>query len=170
MSYSNLLLDLPESARVWVFAAEHGLNHAQQEAFLGDIESFIPTWTSHRQRVRGAAALLADRFLVVAATMAGEISGCGIDSMVRAVQRGAERSGVELASPLRVFWRTADGTVESLPRGAFRKLVRSGVVGPETHVFDLTVPALSNMRNGEFEKPMRASWHARVFRIPVEAP
>ena len=36
----------------------------------------------------------------------------------------------------------------------------------ETPVFDLSLTTLGQVRDGGFEKPAGASWHARVFRIP----
>jgi hypothetical protein len=118
--------------------------------------------------VQGAATVLEDRFLVVVGAITrGDISGCGIDASVHRVQEVADALGVTWLSPLHVFYRGAEGTVESLPRSAFRKHVAAGTITAATPVFDVSLTTLGQVRDGAFEKPAGASWHARVFRIPA---
>jgi hypothetical protein len=48
-------------------------------------------------------------------------------------------------------------------------MVRDEVVNGDTQVFDTSLTLLSQWREGAFELPARASWHAQVFRIPSPA-
>jgi len=36
-------------------------------------------------------------------------------------------------------------------------------------VFDLSITTLGALRDGDFEQPAGAAWHARVFQIPTAA-
>lgn len=171
MSYRTLFPSLPDHARLWVHAAEQPIPEDAQQAWIRHMDSFQAHWMSHGRPVHGAAAVLDDRFLVAAGMLAapGNISGCGIDALTRAITDGADALGIALGSPLLIYWRKNRGEVASLTRGAFRRLVASGAVGPETSVIDLSLTTLGELRSG-FEKPFRSSWHARVFRIPVAIP
>ena len=168
MTYPNLFPTLPNEARCWIYIADRRLTETEQASLLNALHPFFQGWASHGRPVQGAATCLDDRFLVVAGTLMqeGTISGCGIDASVRAVEEAATRLGIKWASPLLVFFRNADGSVDSLPRSAFKRLVADGTVTAQTRVFDVSLTMLGQLRNGGFEKPAGASWHARVFRIP----
>jgi len=166
----DLFVPFPDEARCWIYVADRPLSDALQEKLLGTLEPFFAEWASHGRPVQGAATVLEDRFLVVVGAITrGDISGCGIDASVHRVQETAENLGVTWLSPLLVFFRGADGTVESLPRSAFRKHVAAGTITAATPVFDVSLTTLGQLRDGTFEKPAGASWHARVFRIPPVA-
>ncbi len=168
MTYPELFPTLPDAARCWIYIADRRLTEAEQASLLDALTPFFKGWASHGRPVQGAATCLDDRFLVVAGalTQEGTISGCGIDASVHAVEEAAARLGVKWASPLLVFFRNAQGHVDSLPRSAFKRLVADGTVTAQTRVFDVSLMMLGQLRNGGFEKPAGASWHARVFRIP----
>ena len=168
MTYPDLFPALPDEARCWIYIADRRLTGVEQTALLDALRPFFQGWASHGRPVQGAATCLDDRFLIVAGalTQEGTISGCGIDASVHAVEEAAARLGIKWSSPLLVFYRDTDGTVDSLPRSAFKKRVANGTVTAETLVFDVSLTMLGQLRGGAFEKPAGASWHARVFRIP----
>lgn len=168
MTYSTLFPMLPDAARCWIYVAERRLTEAEQTALLDTLQTFFEGWASHGRPVQGAATCLEDRFLVVAGalTQEGDLSGCGIDASVHAVEEAAQGLGVVWASPLLIFYRDDDDAVISLPRPTFKKLVADGTVTAETRVFDVSLATLGQLRSDAFEQPAGASWHARVFRIP----
>ena len=161
---------LSDHARLWIYAADRPLSEPEQADLLQPIRMFIGSWASHGRPVRGGADVWHGRFLLVAGEVeGGAISGCGIDASVRAVEAAGERLGIRWLSPLDVLYRDAVGAVRSLPRAAFRKLVRAGEVTAATPVFDLTLAALGDVRRGHLERPAGEAWHALVFRIPQPA-
>jgi hypothetical protein len=70
--------------------------------------------------------------------------------------------GTSLLGGSRVYYRDAEGTVHSVTRKAFNELARDGRIGQDTRVFDTSLTAASAWR-GEFERPLRASWHAELI-------
>lgn len=169
-STATLFRALPDTARVWVYIADRPLREAEQAEVQHRLDAFFDAWTSHGRGVQGAATILADRLLVLAAHIpSGDISGCGIDKSVHTVEDAAQALGFAWQSPLLVTYRAADGTLQSEPRGAFRKRVRSGEVTAATPVLDLTLTTLGEVRAGHLERPAGDAWHARAFRIPVAA-
>lgn len=171
MADSTLFPDLPDEARCWVYTSAAPLSASTQEALSEQVRSFLEDWSSHNRPVRGAATVLYDRFLVLAATLEGDgdISGCGIDASTHAIDEAADTLGVEWAPSLHVVYRTSDGTVEAVSRSTFRTQVEEGTVTASTVVFDPSVTTLGEVRSGEFEQPAGESWHARIFRIPEPA-
>ena len=161
---------LPDDARLWIYAADRPLSETEQARLLEKLNAFLSRWASHGRPVEGTVTIQDDRFLLLSGLVrGGEISGCGVDASVHAVEETGAELGIAWLSPLNVFFRDADGAVQALPRAAFRKLVRAGTVTAETSVFDLSLTALADVRQGRFERPAGEMWHALVFKIPQPA-
>lgn len=169
MPDAPLFPEMPTNARCWIYAADSRLDAATQEALHARLTSFLEGWTSHQRAVHGAVTIRDDRFLMVAAYVeGGDVSGCGIDSLVHAVDEAAAPLGISWARALSVFYRDADGRVQAASRGDFRAQVQEGTVTARTPVFDPSLTTLGAVRS-RFEQPAGDSWHARLFRIPTPA-
>jgi len=154
---------LPDDARLWVFAAAHPLDGAQQELLLAHVDAFLQHWAAHGAPVVGGRDLRHGRFLLVGADeRATGVSGCSIDSLFRSLGRLEEEAGVALRDSSLVFWRDGEGRVQAAPRPAFRERVRAGEVAEDTPVFDNTIGSVGELR-ASWELPMRESWHGRAF-------
>ncbi|HHP7239238.1 hypothetical protein [Longibacter sp.] len=162
--------ELPDKARLWIYTAADPLSEAEQSEVLDRLEGFMDSWTSHNRPVQARAAIQDDRFVILAATVAdGDVSGCGIDASVHAVDEVASDLGIAWASPLDVLYRDVEGLVHSVSRADFRQHVSDNRVDTSTPVFDPSITTLGALRDGEFEQPAGAAWHARVFQIPTAA-
>lgn len=162
---------LPDDARLWIYAADTPLDDATHSALLDRLSAFMDGWTSHEHPVEGAATILHDRFLIVAATTAGggDISGCGIDDLTRAIDDAASTLSIDWVPSLHVLYRTPDDTVTAVSRRAFQQRANDGSVTPETPVFDPSLTTLGALRDGAFEMPARESWHAQLLGTPAGA-
>lgn len=159
--------DMPDDARLWIFAAERPLDAAEARALTAVVDDFLAGWHAHRHPVVGARDLRLDRFLLVAADeRATGVSGCSIDSLYRALKDAERRLGVSLLDSSLVLYRDRDGTVHSVDRAGFRALVRSGAVNAGTRVFDNTVGSVGELRSEQWERSFSSSWHARAFSAP----
>lgn len=166
----DLLAPLPDDARAWAYALDRPLTASEADALLAALRPHLATWKTHGRPVLGDAAVVADRFVIVAGALeVGDISGCGIDASVHAVEAAAEAAGAALASPLLVYYRRPDGRVEAVGRAAFRARAAAGEVDGTTRVFDLGVATLGDVRTGRFERPAAESWHATAFRLSAPA-
>lgn len=167
---SNALQSLPEGARIWIYAADRTLDEAQRNRLLELLASFCADWKSHGRTVESAPAVVEGRFAVIAGVIpGGDISGCGIDASVHALQRAADELDVAWLPALTVHYRADDGSVSSVSRQEFRSLVRSGSITAETPVFDMSIETLGELRGGQFERPAKATWHGRVFGLAESA-
>ena len=70
--------------------------------------------------------------------------------------------GVTLADSGPVLFRQGE-TIERVTRARFTELATSGVVSPETAVFDNTLATVGDLRAGRWELPARETWHSRAF-------
>lgn len=159
----------PDEARLWIFAASRSLSPTETQTLLASLQSFLANWQAHGLPVRGQAAMLHQRFLLLAGYVPNsEISGCSIDAAMRAVNAAGQALGITWMSPLVIFYRDAEGTVQHATRAQFRRLIAAGQVTAATPVFDLSLTTVGELRRGAFEKPAGQSWHARVFSLTLQ--
>lgn len=166
MNAASPFAPLPATARLWIYAADAPLSADDQSFVRQTMDGFLADWTSHGQPVNGAFRIRDDRFLMLAAALdAGEISGCGIDASVHALEDAAAARGIAWIPALHVIYRDADGRVQHVARPAFRRLAERGSVTAETPVFDPSLTTLAALRAGQFERPAGTAWHAQAFDL-----
>lgn len=156
-----------EDTRCWIFGSSKPLSESDP-VLRERLDRFFAQWNSHGAPVAGRWRILEGRFLIVLRQPEGaEVSGCSIDSMVGEVKALERELDAKLLDSSRLFWRNPDGTVTSGTRPEFKALAASGEVGPDTEVFDTTVTRLADLAPGAFSKPLRDSWHARLYAQAV---
>jgi hypothetical protein len=157
--------EMPDEARLWVFASPRPLETREAERLLERVDAFVEHWVAHGHPVAGARDWRHDRFLLMAADEAATgVSGCSIDSLYDALKAAERELGTRLLDASSSVWyRAGDGTIHAVPRPDFRALAREGAVDADTPVFDNTVATVGALRSGEWERPMRESWHGKSF-------
>lgn len=165
------LKSLPDEARVWIYAADRELNELEENRVKEILDTFCLQWESHGRPVESASDVREGRFAIIAGYVEdGDVSGCGIDKSVHALEKASSELAFEWLPGLAVHYRDEKGVPRSTSRQHFRSLVREGVISSATPVFDFTIETVGQLRSGEFERPAGESWHARVFRISESAP
>ena len=154
---------LPDSARLWVFAASRPLVAEERDALLAAVDAFLDQWNAHRVPLDCARELRHDQFLLVGVDeQAAGVSGCSVDSLVRTMKALGQQLGVDLVDRASVFFRDG-GQVQRVSRDDFAGAAARGAVTPDTTVFDNTVPTVGALRAGAWEAPAASTWHARAF-------
>ena len=155
--------ELPDGARVWVFAAPRPLSHEQARTLLSHVDKYLDQWKAHGAPLRVARDWRYEQFLVVGVDEAQTgASGCSIDGLVRTVRDGEKLTGVTLTDNAPIWFKRGT-SVESVSRPRFRELAEQGTVDPGTIVFDNTVATVGDYRAGRWEVVARDGWHGRVF-------
>jgi hypothetical protein len=155
--------ELPDTARLWIFAAERALSSHERALLLVTVDAFLDQWQAHRRPLTSARDLRYDRFLLIGVDeQAAGVSGCSIDALVRDIRRLEETLGVVLVDHSPVVFREGEHIVR-VPREEFAELARAGRVTPETLVFDNTLTRLEELRQGRWEVPAATAWHGRTF-------
>ncbi len=155
--------------RCWIFGSSKAL--VESDPILRErLDRFFTQWQSHGESVSGRWRILEDRFLIVLREPEGaEVSGCSIDSMVGEVKQLERELDTRLLDSSRIFYRAASGKVESATRLEFKALAAAGAVNPDTEVFDTTLTRFADLVPGLFSKPMRDSWHFRLYEQATAA-
>ena len=156
--------DLPDSSRAWVFGSDRTLDSAKSEQLLNEVDRFLAGWKAHGAPLRSGRDLRYGRFLTVAVdpTTAGA-SGCSIDGLFRALKSFETQLGASLVTSGLVFYRDANGEVQSVDRDRFASLSADGRITPATSVFDPTVTTLGEWK-ARFELIAKNSWHAGLLQ------
>jgi hypothetical protein len=160
---------LPDDARLWVFAANEPVPGDAEADLLRRVDSFLDGWNAHGHPLVGAREWREGRFLFVAVDeRSAPPSGCSIDALHRALKDFEEERGLRLTDHVDVVYRAEDGQVARAGRPAFAKLAKAGDIGLDTVVFDTTITR-KNEIGQRFEVPARDSWHRRAFWRGVPA-
>ena len=155
--------ELPGSARLWIFAADHEHTHPDSNRLLAEIDRFLMEWTAHRSHLTAGRDWKFKRFLFIGVDeSAAGASGCSVDALVHEIQRLEKVIGVTLADRGPVLFRRGDA-IERVSRVRFADLAGVGDVSPETHVFDNTLTTVGDVRAGRWEIPAREAWHGQAF-------
>lgn len=161
--------DLPDSARIWIFAADRDLRPEEERLFLDAVDDFLDAWNAHGTLLEGARSWRYHRFLLVGVDEeAAPPSGCSIDALIRVLKKKERELDVGFLDNAPVWYRGRHG-IETAARADFRRMARDGEVTPETVVFDNTLTRMSDLREGEWETTARESWHGRAFFPEVVA-
>lgn len=157
--------ELPGSARIWIFGAGRQLRSAEAVALLASVDGFLAEWRAHGVPLRSARDWRYGRFLVVGVDPGtAPPTGCSVDALVGVLKQLEQEMGVRFLGNEAVWYRDAQGDVQSAPRAEFRSLAREGRVTPDSVVFDNSVTELAELRDGQWEGPARDRWHAAFFR------
>ncbi|HEX6923961.1 MAG TPA: hypothetical protein VF167_00920 [Longimicrobiaceae bacterium] len=155
--------ELPDDARIWIFASPEPLSREQSSGLLERVDEFLEEWHAHGHPVVGGRDWRYDRFLVVGADeRATGVSGCSTDALFRVFKAAERELGISLLDGSLVWFREG-GEIRATTRAEFRRKVQAGEVGPDTIVFDNTARTAGDLRAGRWERPMRESWHAKAF-------
>jgi hypothetical protein len=155
--------DLPDSARIWVFASDKPLVGAVADTLLASVDQFLSEWRAHGVPLRCAREWRDDRFLAVGVDVNAEnASGCSIDGLFRALQQLERVIGSRLVGGGRVFYRANDA-VEITSREEFLNRVKGGTVTRDTPVFDTSLTGARDWR-AKFEQPAGQAWTASFFQ------
>ncbi|MDT8339897.1 MAG: hypothetical protein RQ751_00155 [Longimicrobiales bacterium] len=156
--------DLPDDARLWVFAAHEPLDADAGRRLLGAVEAFLDGWAAHGAPLTAGCRLLEDRFLLVAVDPASvPPSGCSVDALTRLLKAEEARLGCRVLDHAPVYFRDEVGRIRRMSRNEFRDAASRGELTPDTPVFDTTLTALGLLRAGGLERAARDSWHGAAF-------
>lgn len=157
---------LSDDSRVWVFAADPALDENRSKRLLEVVDDFLGQWVAHGEPLTCGRHWQDGRFLVVGVdqTAAAYASGCSIDGLYRKLAEFQTQTDASLLSRDRVFYRAAGGELRSVSRDEFGELSESGVIGPDTIVYDTSISSLGEWRQ-RFELPASASWHRALLAV-----
>ena len=155
---------LPDDARVWIFASDRPLRDAERNTLLANVDAFLAQWKAHGAPLRSAREWRDNQFLVIGVDPTLEqASGCSIDVLFRGLQAMEGSLGTSLVAGGRVFYRDNEGLPRMVKRPDVGRLAASGVISDTTPVFDTSLTSASAYR-ARFELPAGESWVSALMR------
>lgn len=155
--------DLPDNSRTWVFGADRDVEESSAKLLLREVDRFLFEWHAHGAPLTVARDWKYKRFLTVAVDQStAGASGCSIDGLYRSLKALEPKLGASLVTSGLIFYRDANGRIDSVDRERFATLSAQGEITTDTRVFDPTVTTLREWR-ARFELNAEDSWHARLM-------
>lgn len=159
---------LPDEARVWVFASDRPLAGDEANVLLDEVDRFLEQWKAHGAPLRSAREWRDDRFLAIGVDPTAEqASGCSIDGLFRGLRQLERTLATGLVAGGRVFYRDATGVARLALRNEVRTLFERGVITESSPVFDTSITEARAWRE-RFERPARETWVAALL-LPAHA-
>ena len=154
---------LPDDARAWVFGADRTIEAPASDTLLREVDGFLSRWQAHGSPLTVGRDWKYGRFLTVAVDQStAGASGCSIDGLFRSLKALEPKLGASLVTSGLVFYRDANGVIQSVDRDRFTTLGTEGKIRPGTHVFDPSVTTLGEWR-ARFELEAAQSWHTGLL-------
>lgn len=157
---------LPDSARVWVFASDRQLTAAESAQLLAEVDLYLDQWKAHGAPLTNSREWRDNQFLTIGVDPTVEqASGCSIDGLFRSLQQIGDRFGTSLVAGGRVFYRDATGRPRLVKRSEIPNVVRDGSLEADTMVFDTSLTTAGDYR-GRFEQPAHKTWVKSLLDSP----
>ena len=154
--------NLPDSSRVWIFGSDRLLAEKATTTLLKGVDAHLADWKAHGEALTVGKQFRDGRFLVVAVDQSTTgATGCSIDGLFRVLQGLEQAVGASMVGGGRVFYRGAEGVVQTTTRAELAGLAASGAISKDTVVFDTSITDLGIFRSG-FEKRAKESWIAAL--------
>ncbi len=157
--------DLPDHARLWIFAAERSFTEKELSFIKSQMDQFVQQWVAHKQELKAGWELRYDRFILVGVDESlTPVSGCSIDNLIHNLKRLQEQLDTQIVNTHdRVYFRDVSNHIQCVERPKFKELVEIGSVTADTVVFNNTIQTVRELRQGLWEIPMSKSWHWQAF-------
>jgi hypothetical protein len=148
---------LPDHARVWVYAAKNPLSPSEKLVIQADADEFTEQWTAHQMPLKASFSILNDLFLVFAVDIAHhDISGCGIDKSVHLVQQWEQQLNIPLFNRLQLEFEL-NGKIEVATKARVAELLSNGTISAQTVFYNKAVLHVGELR-ANFRIPLKDNW------------
>ncbi len=148
---------LPNHARVWVYAASSTLSNSQKELIQVSADKFTEEWTAHQMPLSASFKIINDVFLVFGVDLAKhDISGCGIDKSIHLVQQWEQQLGINLFNRLQVEFQQNE-KITFATKGKLAELLADGAIHQQTLFYNKMVANVGEL-NTQFYIPLVDSW------------
>ena len=161
--YFQEFSEFGDGAQLWIYPFRDPINEDGASLVKKTLGQFLPNWVSHGVPVEGKFRIHENHFVLLVGQSTAGISGCSIDSSVNNFKDLRDHYGLDGLDRSLVFFRNEKGVIQSRHFQDFQKLVKSGLIDPETNIFDTTITTLGQLRQGKFENPLLDSSYASRF-------
>lgn len=159
--------EFPDHSRVWVYQSSRPFSEQEKREINEQLYQFYVQWQAHGAAVKGWAALLFNRFVVMMADEAvTSVSGCSMDSAARIVKSLERQYEVNFFDRLSITF-LVKGKPEVLPMHQVQYAIDRGFIDADTPMFNNLV----DTKGALLEKwllPLRESWLGPRVNFPAQ--
>lgn len=150
-------------SRIWIYQADRFLSGEEVQAITAELNAFVSAWTAHGSALSGKGYILESLFVIleVDERVAG-VTGCSIDKSVHFIKSLGSKFNIDFFDRMRVAYISQTNTVQVAARSEFEELVKTGIVTPDTIVFNNLINSSEEIVD-KWKIPFKDSWHSRVF-------
>ena len=150
-----LLEHLPDSSRVWIFAANRPLEESEIFDIKSLLKSFVDQWQSHGKDLCAGFEIIHESIIVVAVDESQEPpSGCSIDKVFRLLAQ----TNIDFLQRT-LLWIPFCNTVKIITPELAINLFKSGELNEKSLIINTLVDTLEAARN-QLYIPLGESWMA----------
>lgn len=159
--------DFSDNSRVWVYQSSRPFSEKEAKEINEQLLQFYLQWQAHGAGVKGWAALLFRRFIVMMADESDvAVSGCSTDSSVRVVKSIERQYEVNLFDRLSLTF-LVKGQPEVLPLGQVQYALDKGFIDAGTPLFNNLVTTKGDLLQNWLQ-PLGQSWLRARLQLPVD--
>jgi len=158
LEIAELLPQLDDSSRVWIYQAESTLNEHEVNLIAKSCNQFIPAWKAHGKNLEADYRILFNRFICFFVDESGQdATGCSIDSSVHFIQQLERSLNKGLMQRTTAIFLDQDGLINEVEINEMKDKIDLSSL-----VFNNLVGNLGEMKTN-WLVPARESWHARMI-------
>ena len=158
--------EIKDHARVWIYTSPTTLTPEEEASIKEMLLTFTAQWQSHQKDVLASFTILEKRFVVIAADeMFSDISGCGIDKAMHAIQEIGAKINLSLTEKSFLLFEKNGGILQA-PLQNIKQLFLSGDLGADDLYFNTLVTNVEGLKN-QFKIPVKDSWLKKYLQVSV---
>ena len=160
------LQGLPDSSRIWLFAADRVLSESESEALQQDLMMFVAEWQAHGADLTAGFELRYGACLVIAVDESQAApTGCSIDKAFRLLQRFGSEHKMDFFNRLLLHRPLCTSSVIKTVSQAQQALDEKDWAA-STLVWNAQLQTLGEYRLNPF-LPLKSSWAAAKLNWPA---
>ncbi len=155
----------PES-RIWVYTSSYLLSDQTIIKISEKLLIFCNAWQSHQMDMKASFLIAENRFIIIAADESyNDISGCGIDKSIHAIQELEQELSLKLTDKSVVVFEK-EGLQLAYPFNKIREAVSLGDLNSEILFYNTLVSTISEYKT-DFKIKASEGWVKKYFNILV---
>jgi hypothetical protein len=156
---------LPNNAKIWIYQANRTLTEQETMFVKNFLTENIDVWASHGASLKGGFNILHNRFIVIGVDVDyNNASGCSIDTSSRWIKEINAKFNIDFFDRSLAYLQ--NDVLSFLPILGLKKYVESGLIRPETIVFNNQVQQKSEI-DSNWKIYAKDSFLARYFNLEV---
>jgi hypothetical protein len=153
---------LPDHARVWIYQANRPFTNHDLDVLNAALKTFTNQWSVHGHPIETSFSIRYNQFVILAAN--DQVSGCSIDSSVRAMKEVGAQLEIDFFDRTQVAFLKDNG-VETYVLSKLKVAFENNGWNAETMTFNNQLVSIKELSDS-WIIPAKTSWLKRYLPQP----